>query len=226
MSDNLKNVLGLPDCQPATLSGQGEQFAKEFRQKIADLNADLRGLADRVSQDRRRPLVKQRDNLIQAYQQTAAKIDPADPAKSNRDIERVCAAVIGAQQKVAQIAAEATTQLEDWLAIEADFEQSLEQIGELEEAKHTKAPALRKLGDAIRNRANERKYDESTSALEKMRPKLSRIVQKQTQQTADACEAKGETTPLAAADRDKLWRELEELDRLLDRAAAGLFLSP
>lgn len=175
MSGKLKELLSLPDPRQAESSAQVEEFSRAFRTRLAGVNQELRVVASQASRADFQSLETQRDKLVQAYQRTSSKIDPADPAKADRDMQRVFDAAAATEKKAAAAATSAAKMRDRWLALEPDFDEALLRVSELEEAGEKKATALRKLSDVIRDRANDRSYSDSASAFEQMRGKLDRI---------------------------------------------------
>src|SRR5690606_15555421 len=106
------------------------------------------------------PLSAQKLKLLEAFQKTSAQIDPNNPAVADPAIQRVLAAVVAVDGKAAALAKGVVVGREQWLMREGEFDDVMLSIAELEEANHPKAAALRKVGDAIRKQANQRKFQE------------------------------------------------------------------
>ena len=200
MSTGLKQELGLGEPQTKGTSPQGsteqtDQFKAAFREGMAGLNRELQVVTAQASPAEHQPLEAQRTKLYEAFQKASAQIDPVDPAQADQAIQRVVAAVTAVAGKASAVATGVIANRDEWLKRETDLDDAMLEIGELEEAGHPKAAALRKLGEAIRSRANDRKYQESVAALEQMRPKLEQIYAQHLQQAdtaADAASVDGE----------------------------------
>ena len=93
MSSDLKAILQLPEARVTQPNVQVEKFGHAFRQQIDGVNRPLRVLTAQASPTELQPLEDQRRKLMEAFQKTVALIDPADPTKAGKAIERVMAAV-------------------------------------------------------------------------------------------------------------------------------------
>ena len=182
MSGGLRVCLGLPEIQARELTAQAAGFRRAFSERIGGLNRALRLVASHASPPERQQLENQRMKLYAAFQQAFNRIDSNDPRQARQAIERVIAAVTAVEQSAAEIAAVASARRRRWLQREDDVDEAFLRIGELDEAAHPKAAALRKLCEAIRSRANGRMYQEAITALDQLRPKLEQYLAEREQQ--------------------------------------------
>lgn len=217
MGVGLKELLDLPEAARRELADCADQFRDEFKNKMGDLNRELQVLAVHAPREQHEALEAQRARLYEAFQKAVSRISQAGvEGEENNDGERVLAALNPVQAKASEIAAKAVSDREAWLKLEPEFNDVVEKIGELEAAQHDKAPALRKLSEAIQNHVNERKYQEAPQVLEQMAPKLEQIYREHLQQSAEA--EKDEAAGLSQGEFDSLWQEFEELERLVEDA--------
>jgi hypothetical protein len=193
MSEGLRTLLKLPEAQVANRTGPAQQFGQAFRTRLERVNQKLRVTAAQASPDTQQPLEGQRLRLIEAFQKTAAQIDSAEPNKARGAIKRVIAAIDLVEGKAEEAVTSAAAGRDGWQEREGELDDALVQIGELEEAGHPKAATLRKLGDAIRSRANSRNYHAATTALDQLLPKLDALYVEHLQQQLDQDEAHPET---------------------------------
>lgn len=73
------------------------------------------------------------------------------------------------------VVAEQPAGQEQWETRQAEFEQSVQQVDELEAAGNPQAPALRQVVDGIQSHANQGRYERSTAAFDRLLPTLNRI---------------------------------------------------
>ena len=163
-----------------SLYSHAQDVQQLFDQEMVSRN-DL--LAAQAYQEQLKPLTDQRARLYEAFQKAWKMIDPVNPAHADPTIQKVMAAVAVVQGKAVDLAADVVARREQWSDRAEDFDDSLLQINELEQENHPKAAALRQLGEAIRTRANDRKYGEAVSALDQLRPKLQQIYAEYLQQS-------------------------------------------
>ena len=136
MSSGLRDVLRLPEAKRALTTKQAEEFGRAFRKGMAELNRNLQVVAAQASRAEYQPLEAQRQRLYEAFQKASAQIDPADPAKANRAIQRVVAAVTAVGEKVASVATSVIAGRDVWLKREPELDDAIRQIGKLEEVGH------------------------------------------------------------------------------------------
>jgi hypothetical protein len=172
MTGGLREALGLPEINSSGRAAGNEGFGKDFRAGLAGVNQDMQVVAAQASQTDHQKLDSQRQNLIAAYQTASTLGDPG----AN---ERVIAAVGKAKEIVAAKAAGVMAGRDAWQKREVDFDAALVKIGELEDAGHPKAPAYRKLADAIQNRANDKNYQDANTAFDQLQPKLNDVKDEQ-----------------------------------------------
>ena len=209
----LQDILGLPAGGRAAATGQSESFRRTFQQGMSGVNQELKVVAAQASQDAHQQLENQRSRLFEAYQRAMKQVDTVDESQVEKTIERVMAAVSAVGEKAASAAADALDARDRWSLREEDFEDAVVRIGELEEGKHPKSAALRKLAEEIRKRVNDRKYGESIDACEKRFPKLDDIYEHFREDTA---EEDGDAS-ISDEESEAMWKEIEELERRLEQ---------
>lgn len=176
MNAGLKDLLGLPENHAAPTNGATGELRKAFQENMANLNRDLQVLATEGSRNDFQQYDAQRQKLYQAFQKASSKANGSDPNGGKRDLERVIAALRAVETKAAVSAGGASAARDNWLQQEGDFDEALAHIGQLEEAGDAKAPALRKLGDAIRAHANDHLFGDASATFGQFRPKLDQIL--------------------------------------------------
>jgi hypothetical protein len=167
-------MLGLPVRNSGALVAQTGEFDKVFRSGIAPLNKELQLLAAQANAVDRQELDSQRQKLYQAYQTATALGDAAKSAQ-------VMAAVVKVQEKASSKTAGVLADRAEWQLREADFEDVLAKIADLEDAGHPKAAVYSKLGEAIRFQVNERNFPDAIAALDHLQPKLGGLGAEQLQ---------------------------------------------
>src|SRR5262245_23070721 len=135
----LRDLLGLPAVKQVAKTAQGVEFGQNFRGGLTGLNKKMQLAASQVSQADLAPLSSQRDVLFEAFQKASSQIDPADPNKAQPSIQRVISAVATMDVKASAVVNGVTAGREIWLQREAEFDDVMLQIGELEDAAHPKA---------------------------------------------------------------------------------------
>ena len=184
MGSDVRDLLELPAAGKSERKDISGDHGRKFRRRIDGVNEQLRVVAARGNRDELTPLEALRERLYQGYQKTLAKYDVDDPDQLERDLQRLVDAATGVERKATGVASQVTADQEAWLAAEGDFDAAMVRIGELETDHHEKAPSLRKLGDAIRDRANDRKYREALTAWESLEPKLETLYAEHQEQKA------------------------------------------
>lgn len=230
MATTLRTLLKLPEAKPGQRSTQQEEFVKEFRIRIGRVNSSLQKVAAQAGRSVHKPLDDLRGKVIEAQQKALALIDPADVSKAEPAIKRVLDAVEAVDQKASQAAEAVGADREKWLALEEELEDIIQQAGELEDAGHRKAPILRKVGEAARDRAKDGKFREAVVAVNQLRPKFQQIVSEQQTETAHAEQsadvaagaAERVATRLTPQRRKEMLKHLTEMSGELDRLLASL----
>ena len=175
MSRELRTILNLPNVKNRKITDQTANLGRKFRLKMDGVNNKMRVMTAQASPTKLKPLEGQRLKLIEAFQKTTQQLDTIEPDKADEAIERLLAAIDKVEINAIEAEAGAAAARDEWLEREEEFDDALQQIGELEDADHPKAAALRNLGDAIRCRANDRNYQAALAALDQMLPKLESI---------------------------------------------------
>jgi hypothetical protein len=206
MNAGLRELLGLPAISQPEVSGEKGAFNQTFREKIAELNQKMQLVAAQGDRVKYQEFDSDRQKLIGAYQVASAQSNPAAS-------ERVLAAIGKLGEKVSSKASDFATGHAEWEKRKPEFDAVMLQIGELEDEGHPKAAALRKLGDAIRDRVNERNYKDSIPAFDQLQPRLDTIRSEIMQQNDGNSQ---EQDALSPQDREAMWQELEEIERHLE----------
>ena len=204
MGVGLKALLKLPEARVSNTADQAQQFGRTFRLQMDGVNRKLRVMAAQASPSETKPLEGQRLRLIEAFQKTQGQIDPANPAKADKAIQRVMQAIDAVDGKADAAANGASAGRDQWLQREASFDDAMLQIGELQEAQHPKAKALQQLGDAIRQRANARNYQAAVATLDQLQPKLEKIYADHQQQADGEDSAQTEVAEVESDAREGL----------------------
>jgi peptidoglycan hydrolase-like protein with peptidoglycan-binding domain len=181
MSIGLRELLQLPERDRVDQQQDAEALRRMFLEGMAGLNSNLQVVKAQASDADFAPLETQRARLYEAFQKASSIIDQGATPQTEQSMQRLMAAVQVVEGKASRLVADASTWRDQWLHREAEFDDVMRRVGELEEAGHPKAVALRKLGDAIRTRANDRSYQSSVNSLEQLRPKLDQIYQQHQQ---------------------------------------------
>lgn len=213
MSVRILELLQLPEPRARVDRGAAaEAFQRDFTAGMSRVNEQLRVSAAQASPTEFKSIDGQRMKLYEAFQKTSQQLLSADDPKAEQAVQRVIAAVTAVESKAVALADGARSGIQSWAEREGDFDDAMRQIGELEEAGHAKAPALRKLGDAIRQRADGRQYTESVVALDQLRPKLEQIYTSHLQQADGAALGDGARDGDAAdGDQSELLKEIIKL---------------
>lgn len=179
MATTLRTLLKLPEAKSVQRTSQHEDFVKEFRLRIGRVNTNLQRVASQAGRSVHKPLDELRSKVIAAQQKALALIDPVDASKAEPTIKRVLEAVDAVEQKASQAAETVGSDREQWLTLEEELDDILQQASELEDAGHPKAPVLRKVGEAARDRAKDGKFREAAVAVKQLRPKFHKILAEQ-----------------------------------------------
>jgi chromosome segregation ATPase len=185
MPAGLKKELGLGD--PNTQKGSTEQadkFKAAFQAASSKINECLQYTAAYAQKAKHDPQAAKRDKLCQAYQVALQRIDPTNPAKAQSAIDQVLASAKELQASTEALKAAAEKAYTAWTARQGDLEKVTDQIREMVEWGHDKAPALQQVVDAITAKANERAYEEALTALEQLLSKAGPIYEDYTKQKA------------------------------------------
>ena len=224
MSGGLRELLGLPEFSQDSKAQTGE-FGQTFRNGMAGLNQDMQVLAAHAGKGEQQKLDTDRQNLIAAYHSVNG-----DPVKN----ERLMAAVDTVKEKASTKATRVTAGRDEWQKLEESFDATRAKIGELEDADHPKATALRQAGDAIYSSAKGGQYQKAIVTFAEFRPKVDREHALYLQQAGDAGGggggASGGTGKLAVKSPAPLPQPTSMLDmaarqaeKLASQQAANLF---
>jgi hypothetical protein len=184
MSTGLRDLLGLPRKSDSSYQGQSDaerEYNRRFTEAIQRVNKSLRAAAPYAPSDEHLAANAQRESLILAHQKILKRFREDNAAAVQEDADRVLAAANLLHSSVSALADESVIGQEQWSQEMDAFEDSVGQIGELEDAGHSMAPALRKVADAILDRVSNRRFDDAASAAEQLRPKVAELVAAQQQ---------------------------------------------
>ena len=208
MSDNVQTVLGLPEKnEEIDPSPMIQEFGDMFRQALAGVNENMQVVAAQGTQQQHTLLDEQRGKLVEAYQTTTKRLESSNSEKNGeQDVSRVIDAVKAVAGKVAAVATDALSFRDQWLARQSEFDAAVDKITELDVAEHAKAPALKKIADAILSRVDEKVFAEAMTTLDSLLPKLDQIYEDyQGKQAAGAGTVEG------------FFAELESLERAVEQ---------
>lgn len=211
MSGGLRELLGLPEISEVKPTAQTEEFSRVFRQGMARVNQNLQIVAAQAAPSDHQALDAQRIRLYEAFHKASAQIDPRNPAKAEPAVQRVIAAVTAVDSKASEVVESVAAGGEEWAKRSGDFDDAMLKIGELEDMGHPKAATFRKLGEAIRQRANEHKFKDASAALDQLRPKLGEISRQMKGPDGDVSPQVAAALPEAAGIDDERLREIIEI---------------
>lgn len=171
----LKTQLGLGEPAPAGSNAQRDQFKAAFQAAMSKINAYLQYTAAHADNETHNPQSVKRDNSCSAFQMTLPKIDPTNESAAKGAIDQVLKAVSGLESSLKSVRDAVQKAFDAWTARESDFDQAVDKIREMVEWGHDKAGALQSVVEAIAQKANARKYEESLQGLIGMLDKLAPI---------------------------------------------------
>ncbi len=199
----LKAQWGVADPQvpSAGAPGSGEQASRlreVFETAIAAINESLQSVKTSAEASRHQSMDGERQQLVSQFQDTLGKVDPANPAQAQGDIDSVLAAAQALQSRAASLAQEGAAALANWQARAAAFDEGVAQVVEMNDWGYTKAAPFQAVADAIRARVNARKFTDALAGVDRfLQPLAAAYADYQKHKQAQGTE--GEATAGAAA---------------------------
>ena len=187
MSENIQNVLGLPEKNQSDQgAGVLKEFGEQFRKVLAKVNEPLRVLSVDAARDQHQQHDGQRAKIVDAYQKAADRAKSSDSTSFEKIAERVISATETVAADIAKAAADVVSQKETWQKRETEFDDAVVKLIELDEAGNPKTSLLRQIVDAIQGKANGKNFADALSTLESFLPKFDKIYAEHQQHQASA----------------------------------------
>lgn len=187
---------------------QAQAFQAAFQALQGTINEHLQYTAVNAEASKHAGVAGQRDGLFSTFQGVLSQIDPTDPSKAASAIQAALAQATTLSGQATTFRQEAEKAKNDWDSRQGQFDQSVQQIEELEAWEDPKAGALRSQADAIRGQTNERQYGEACSTMDGLPSTLAPVYEEYQKQKAAqpqyeqmASEAQAQHEALAAAER-------------------------
>ena len=163
MTGGLREYWNLPAMVPD--AKRNGEFQQSFRAALEGLNHDLQVIAVRGGQAEHQMLEASRQILIAAFQKVAQSGD----ASKGRQVMDAMAKI---QQQTSAKATTINAGYDEWQKRVAAFDVMVAKIADLEDAHHPKAPAYRKVSEAIQSRLNGGDYLNANTAFDQLEAKL------------------------------------------------------
>ncbi|MBL0087761.1 MAG: hypothetical protein IPP44_14190 [Ideonella sp.] len=166
---------------------QGSRFREEFEAAVASINESLQSVKTSAEAAQHQAMDGLRQQLVAQFQRTLGKVDPANPAQAQADIDSVLGAAQALKSRATSTAQEATAALAKWQERAAEFEAGVAQVVEMNDGGYAKAAPFQAVADAIRARVDGRKIAEALASVDRfLQPLASAYADYQKQKSADA----------------------------------------
>ncbi|MBL0089349.1 MAG: patatin-like phospholipase family protein [Ideonella sp.] len=176
-----------PKAGDAGSGEQGSRFREEFEAAVASINESLQSVKTSAEAAQHQAMDDLRQQLVAQFQRTLGKVDPANPAQAQADIDSVLGAAQALKSRATSTAQEATAALAKWQERAAEFEAGVAQVVEMNDGGYAKAAPFQAVADAIRARVDGRKITEALASVDRfLQPLASAYADYQKQKSADA----------------------------------------